>query len=204
MTLFRALVRVPALSGAAADSITNTWHFDIVGTPATEVANINTELTAFYTGLGTYRGDLHSWNSTEVRWYDMTDPKPRTPLFTSTLTTGTPASANNLPHELAICMSFKGQAISGVPVARTRGRLYLGPLSISALDATGRISSTAMAQVVTIGGNMRAASNSSLNWNWVVYSPTSGSTFTVQSGWVDHEFDVQRRRGFDPTSRSVF
>jgi hypothetical protein len=42
-------------------------------------------------------------------------------------------------------------------------------------------------------------------WTWIVVSEVAGlNDVIVTNGWVDNAFDIQRRRGVTPTSRSTF
>jgi hypothetical protein len=123
-----------------------------------------------------------------------------------------PESNASLPLEVSACLSFKGTlSIDGTAgpseAGRRRGRVYLGPLQT-------RVNTNASDKTPTISTNFRDActgaaaffSNSNLDLNifWVVWSPTAGDATRVHEGWMDDDFDTQRRRGEDATARTTF
>jgi len=149
--------------------------------------------------------------SCRIKLYNLTDPQPRTPALDTNLPLTTLGSTDVLPSEVAACMSFRGAPVSGVPAARRRGRVYIGPLNINAADAsTGRPELTFMTDVAAAGAAIIAL-NSALEAVWVVYSPTDDPTpdssstgVTIDNGYVDDAWDTQRRRGLRPTARITF
>jgi hypothetical protein len=113
---------------------------------------------------------------------------------------------STLPPELAICVSFRAALASGVNAARRRGRVYIGPLSDNAREGGGdpQVASAARIALAQDADDLLTASNASADWSWGVYSRTDGILRPVVAGWVDDAFDVQRRRGLEPTTRSTY
>jgi len=128
-------------------------------------------------------------------------------------------SGSSLPNEVALCQSFMSTAEDG-PVRRRRGRIYLGPFGEAFNDEDDVNHNGAPVQLLidmmaTAGSRMIETSNdgtiAGVSIPWVVYgrrkltTPThSASVHDVDSGWVDNEWDTQRRRGQKATSRTTF
>jgi hypothetical protein len=94
--------------------------------------------------------------------------------------------------------------VSGQPQARKRGRIYLGPFDTTQLNADGRILPACQTTIRNAAQALLTASDVALDWSWAVYSPTNASGVIVDNGWVDNEWDTQRRRGRAATTRSTF
>jgi hypothetical protein len=203
MTHYKVMITIPMTSGLPEDAAVNTWHCDALSLPGGYEDFVD-ELEVLYREIG----DLWSTkvDDTKVRAtvYRMADPTPRAPVFTRLLTGLTKGSAA-LPPEIAITCSFQGERTSGESQARRRGRVFLGPLSTvwtSTTDPT-----VAAANLTKISNAFNAfvgASDISATFDWCVYSPSDASLVPVNNGWVDNAFDVQRRRGTDPTTRSLW
>lgn len=211
MTLLRAQVRWQGYTNVPEDIYTNTLYFysDDTDPPATVAANKTAILTAFYQACftGNYFSPVVANSGHFVYWYNMADPEPRAPIYIGV--PGVPARGTQGYAEEASCvMSFQGERISGVPQARRRGRIYLGPLSLTAVSAS---SSSAFSFINTTFRNQVAAAaethllpGTEADGQWVVWSPTGLTTTPVVDGWVDNAVDTQRRRGSRYTGRQVF
>jgi hypothetical protein len=149
--------------------------------------------------------NLQNWAASNIKFYDLSDPKPRAPFYDANFTIGGTPQSSHLPRELAICLSFQGARVSGSAQARRRGRVYLGPLGLTSNDSTtGRPLAAAISSIQGAAGTLRSASGSGV-WTWIVVSEVAGlNDVIVTNGWVDNAFDIQRRRGVTPTSRSTF
>lgn len=208
MALGRVLAVLESGTGVPADSMTNTWYFegdfDDQGW-----GNVFDMLEDFYQDVGPNYSDEAFSGSVELKGYLMEDPLPRSPDETRTF--GFSASTTEtLPAEVALVMSFKAAPESGSSPARRRGRVYLGPFGVGGTEE-GRPASTLISAVATAGGELLAASNASINFKWVVYSPRTNASeplansfFDVVEGWIDDAWDTQRRRGWDPSTRTTF
>jgi len=219
MSTVRIQVRNRTKTGLPEDVITNTWFFDGSGdlvdpdNPAGAVANAAIgELDDFYQavagGFSSNLEDLWYWTA-----YDMSDPMPRTPCADGTF--AAPVSqvqGADLPSEIAVCLSFHGEYISGQKKARRRGRIFLGPLAQSSMEIVGnipRVKATYRTTIANAANDLRASNE--VVQSWAVYSPTTDltseldeATNDVVGGWVDNAFDVQRSRGQAPSARTTF
>jgi len=149
------------------------------------------------------------------------------PFFIASTFEGTGAG-QPLPQEVALCMSFKSADEDG-PLRRRRGRIYIGPLgeahNAEAVDGAGRPTEVLINAINFAASRLQdqasdiATEPVGSSTPWVVYSrPTtdawnathpgderlSGSFHRVTDGWVDNEWDTQRRRGLKATTRSTW
>ena len=210
-TLIQAQVIIQATSNITADNSTNTWHFysPLPFDPDDNV-NIVDMIKDFYsksydTGatVGSFLSPQVQPNA-DVKLYNMGDPTPRVPIFESSFSLSRPGSGTPLPQEVALVFSYQAQRQSGMSQARRRNRIYLGPLAQTALGTNGRPSEQIINAMARAGRELKKASDASLSWQWRVYSPTVGESFLVHDGWIDNSFDTQRRRGVDPTARTLW
>jgi len=228
MTIVRAQVTLPWTTGLPEDITVNTFHFFTEDSPpdTTQLDTIETQLVAFYNVASGVAGDAIGGflstllsrvaNACTIKYYDLEDAEPRAPLRTDTFTLIAQDSATSMPAEVSLCLSFQGVKASGIPQARRRGRVYVGPFIRAATvltDSTGRPTSALTASVADAGNAMHDALNVGASAvRWVVYSPKTdaeGGTPTdasivVDNGWCDDEWDILRSRGRRPTVRATF
>lgn len=205
MPIIRALVTLPATSALAEDAATNTLHFSAPGVNLTDEINlIHGNLTTFYQAIDTYLSPKLS-TTANVKYYDLDDPKPRPPKSEQTMGLAAfPGTA--LASELAVCLSYQAARVAGSDQAHRRGRIYLGPLNSSAAGTTTASDRPASSMLTAIGVAATALATDSFadGVPWHVYSPTLLSSAPVTDGWIDNAFDVQRRRGVQATSRTLW
>jgi len=149
---------------------------------------------------GTDQASVTAWN--------LYDPEPRAPVHYEEYTLAGSSTGDSLPLEVAACASFEGLPESGVNQARRRGRIFIGPLKASAgtLDGT-----TAPRLRNGFANDVCAAMKGLQAWTmaeggvWLVESRIDPALVTpVVRGWVDNDFDTQRRRSPRATSRSTW
>jgi hypothetical protein len=209
MATIRALCTHPMTSSIGRDAATNTFHFNTLTAWTTTIRiEIVAALKAFYDAAGAQRSQHLAPAQSHVAFYDLAMPKPRAPIEDVSLGLSTSQGTNAAPHEIALCVSYQAIRASGIPQARRRGRIYLGPFASSSMDGTnGRPSNTCRTAIVAGANALLSASNSAINWKWIIHSPTHPEaevTNTVTNGWVDDEWDIQRRRGLVATGRTIF
>jgi len=94
------------------------------------------------------------------------------------------------------------------PAARLRGRNYVGPLNLECVD----IQSTTLYPILNpdfIGSLIASSENiASLvvtQSPWGVWSRVAQEfNYPITGGWVDNEFDTQRRRGLSASARTIW
>lgn len=202
----------PAAEGE--DRYINTWHFinAVEGAETTAATAFQTALNNFYQAIDTHYSATLASVVPSVKFYDMSDPKPRVPFQEGTMSALSTGSGT-LPTEVALCLSYRAEMVSGGNPRRRRGRIYLGPFASSAGDtSTGRPTAACLLAVQTAAQVLIDASQASTDYEWVVYSraddPAETGTGTagrpVVAGYVDAAWDTQRRRGLDSGTRSTF
>jgi len=209
VTTHAALVTIPMTTAITEDTCTNTWHFQIATPVTADYVSIIAALKSFYDAWATHRSQAWDVTNARIRFYKLTDPKPRAPVYDALMGLSTSKGTDRMPAEVSVCMSYQGIRASGQSQARRRNRIYCGPFATNVLDGTaGKVSTVAKANIVGGAQGLLIASNAATAWKWTInssYLPEDGSQFVnVNNGWVDDAFDIQRRRGIDPQSRVAF
>lgn len=146
------------------------------------------------------------------------------PVTSSSITLGAATAGSDLPRECAAVLSFAGlhsgiaeDVPGGVPgpkgdthpAARHRGRVYLGPLNISALGAgtngpgiAAGMRNSMVAAGHTLGNSVTLLPG--LTSSWCVWSRVNHALYPIINGWADDAFDTQRRRGIKATNRTTW
>jgi hypothetical protein len=204
MAHIKAMVSLAMVSGIAEDSPVNTFHFS--GTNSIDTRDdIYTSLADFYDTMRLELADTVAQNGHRVKMYLMSDPEPRAPIRDQTFNLTSAPSGGPQASEVCLCLSFQGIRISGEPQAQRRGRIYFGPLDTTVVTSAGRPSSAFITKLAGAGEALRDAMLAGPGDGvWSVYSPTSESLTAVDNGWVDDAFDIQRRRGLAPSSRTTW
>lgn len=227
-TAVRITAIFPSQSGLPADECMSTFHFAAIGEVDVEPIGSFwvTQLQEFYDAntnfatasiLGFASADL---DSTAFRLeiapvvIATGDTAPQTLLpWTPT----TPANTGDaLPSEVALCCTFRTlsplnpELDPPVATASKRGRVYLGPFDADTADAALSYSRPSGPLIATVAeAAERLASHSNANGgdataaqgNFCTYSRARRVMIVVDAGWVDNEWDTQRRRGHDATNR---
>lgn len=202
MAIIRAISTMQAASGVPEDASVNVFHYGIV-TPGSEGATVLAAWQTFMRAIYTIFPSTVATTGHSLRLYDLADPQPRAPYYTGAWSFSAALTGSPLPSEVAICTSFQGARVSGQSQARRRGRMYLGPLDTGVMSAAGRFDPTQQATIATAMKTLVDSLESS-SITFGVYSPTDNALVTVENGWVDNAFDVQRRRGIVSTVRSLW
>lgn len=204
MPIYRVQQTIGTVDQVGANAATNTWYCE--ADDVTAAAAFCTELQTFYNSCRPDFSSLVRQNVHGYKVYDMADAVPRAPKIDSSFNLAVAPTGNPLPPEVAVCVSFQGVRQSGASQARRRGRIYLPFLNTSAIGADGRPTSTTLDRIRNAADVLVTASKTgSATWNWVVRSEAGGgAVVSVSDGWVDNEWDTQRRRGRVPVVRWVF
>jgi hypothetical protein len=154
-----------------------------------------------YTALAT---DLaNGWNTwsqsigeTTVKLYELGPLPPNDPKATVTLNAGMVA-AYSYPREIALCLSFSG----GPSRPTNRGRLYIPAGFLGGSTPALRPASTVRDKVAALVPIF--AGLGGVNVDWIVWSQKLKQATKVERWFVDDEWDIQRRRGGKPTTRTA-
>jgi hypothetical protein len=226
-TAYAHIVRVyKARTGLPRDACVNTWSFKSDVLPAGDLitqamANLQTIYTTVYNGVQSVEAYLSNVleddaNSVEMLGYDVTAHLDGSvtgpPLRTENQQRGNSQAIDNLPSEVAGCLSFRtaGAFAEGPPAgprlaARHRGRVYFGPLNLAALqqDVAQELEPVLNPDfIAALTGMAQADDINTGNVVWSVWSRANAAMGAVFSGFVDNEFDTQRRRGEKATVRT--
>ena len=208
------VVRSPHDSGLPKDVTINTFSINTAAEPIEDVELELSELIEdFYKQANTnhpidwYLSNVLT-SAFQIVAYDRADPEPRVPIWThnSTRSASWPGSSTPYPSEVAVTLSFQAAAVSGVPQASRRGRIFLGPLNPGAAAFTSGVARPAQIFIddLCVAAARLRADAITAGFRWQVWSPKLGSGADVASGWVDNALDTQRRRGEAATTRTIF
>lgn len=215
-------VTMPYQSGLPSDVVTN--DFAVQSTAGLETGVIealigfynSTEVTETFP-IASYIGPIVD-RTTDACKIDVYVIPPNngelgSPVATVNWTLGPTAAASSLPLEVACCLSFYAASGAGVLARRRRGRVFLGPLTGATLssDATLPIVGIAFIDALTRAASVLKDEVVAAGAVWCVWSrggqkpsPGAPGLFPIEAGWVDNEFDTQRRRAVKATARTTW
>lgn len=216
MGVARIQVTLNRRTGLPEDRVVNGFHFAnaIANVDATAADGLMDAVEIFYAAIDQLLGRQLSGTGT-IACYDLADATPRVPVLERNITPLTTA-VGGLVSEIACCLSYQAAPISGTPQARRRGRVFLGPLASSAWtqsDANDepRPATAAVNTVLTAAQTMAHVTIGADLWDHGTFSDTgyvqgAGDPFAffaeTAEFWIDDAFDVQRRRGVAPGTRT--
>lgn len=205
---FRAMMIFKHPTGLPEDVFVNSFVFrnETVGSDIGEVTDdIVAALVSFYSepvATGSSISSLMPGNvlvAPQVRVYDLGQAPPRDPeirvLDATAWLKGT--NAASMPYQVAACISWR----TAVNRPWGRGRTYIGPLTNGTIAQTAEVPRISTAARDTL---VQAADRflSGLNVKPVILGKLGPNLIT--GGWVDNEFDTQRRRSVEATDRLEF
>jgi hypothetical protein len=215
-------VVLPYTTGLPEDVAINTWHF--CGAGATDHTLAAGWLGAFYDSVGPRLSSAISRTTNAVTYnvYDLSRPKPNPPIavYNDTIPAKT-TNYVNMPGEVSLVGSYQAAPRAGYVQARRRGRVYLGPVAEDpSLTSVANPSSALVSALVAAMDTLWDSSEASSLCRWMQFSPTNAGGWMIpgqsgppnldagaspiDNGWVDNEWDTQRRRQTAATSRTVF
>lgn len=164
-------------------------------------------------------------NAAQILGYETTDLTGETPFgsptASSSFTLGAALVGQELPEEVCACISYNAD-LTNVPVSesnpspppaiirpqqRRRGRLYFGPLVAQAGGDTNNVYRPTTAFMTDIGLSFAFLADeiaSATTGELAVWSRADADLYPVVGGYVDNAWDIQRRRGPDPSTRITF
>lgn len=133
---------------------------------------------------------------------------PNAPYYETRRTLGAAGSTTSLPQEVALCSSIRGPFgfDSDPGASRQRGRVYIGPLAANAANTTAGVArpTDAFVDVLATATAQLAARLELAGGSLRIWSRADNGFHVVVGGWVDDEFDTQRRRGRKRTERVMW
>jgi hypothetical protein len=196
--LFRVINTMQMTSGLPDDASVNVFHLTGLAPFAAET-ELGVNWATFQNVIQSFYGDQVAQTGHSLRVYAMADPEPRRPVATITWGFSSAPTGETMPHEVALCLSYQGEPISGEEQASRRGRMYIGPLKVSEIG-DGRPFTTTL-EDITDGFAAFVDAMGTEGYQFVVYSRLHGTSTLPTSAWMDNAFDTQRRRGVAATSR---
>lgn len=203
-------------SGVPADQYVNTFHLLVGSVEPDSFPDVAVAVRKFWTfepggsqhSIIWYMNGQADEPGERIKIYDMGDPIPRQPLYDVQYTPGTfGAGALPMPSEVACCLSYAAVPVGGIPLASTRGRIYIGPLNVSTMadDSVDAVSRPSLAFRTRLTERGVGLANDLATIDpvciWVVHSETHNHNAGIVRFWADDAWDIQRRRGDPPTSR---
>lgn len=210
----RVTCKFPYLGGLPRDCSENVtwWSVPSDATTAADAAGMLTDhVTNFYTQAHTGGSSVSNYMASYINRSAATIEFQMVTIATG-IAVGDPItvpligmsnlpSGNSLPAEVALCISFGGSE-SGVPIASRRGRIYIGPLNVAAVaSATGYARPAQVFRDALTNAAQDHWDSPGAGWDMVVYSRKLRLITLIAGGWVDNEWDTQRRRGEAATAR---
>lgn len=204
MPHYRFQQQIQTADNTPANYATNTLHFFADDVAA--LSGVVTAVSTFYNTFRTRMSTLCRQNGHTYKIYDLADPEPRAPVLEGGWNFSAPPSNAPLPPETSLCLSFQSNKQSGVPQSRRRNRIFVPFIAANAAGTDGRPLPATVTELAGCGDALLASSDAATTWQWVIFStivPISAAP-PVDNGWVDNEWDTQRRRGRTSVSRTVF
>jgi hypothetical protein len=217
VTILRAQHQFQGDSGLPKDQFVNTFYFSTSGAATeTDYDNIQTLLGDFWTDdpagadlpLLDHMSGIADGAGASLKIYDMGDAEPRSPVRVHPFYYGSTGGAglSNLPAEVAVCLSYSADPVSGIPVGSLRGRVYIGPLNTNCMTASSsvypsQVKATFVTTLKDCGARLAFQASTLYDLTWGLWSAKLHSFHKITLCWVDNEFDTQRRRGGRATAR---
>nr|CRY97692.1 hypothetical protein [uncultured prokaryote] len=212
MAQVSAQVILKTTDNVPANFVTNTYHFRLTedssyGVDRHQLSSeeVAPALVGLYDDLSGVLGNL-AQTGHRIKFVDVEDPHPQYPYYEHTWGFANPINQAALPHEVCVVSSFEADIESGKNQASRRGRVFLGPISLSQCDNDGRLKATARSTIADAFHDFTGDEDNVgiSGWEWCVYSRTLSEFVNVAMGHVDNAFDTQRRRGISATVRTVW
>lgn len=212
MPRIKLVVNLPYTTGLPRDVSQQTWCFLIDSLEETSMNDICEVVSRFYNEpVGSFATSISRYFSSVIDrslcWidiYDVASVPTGPPIFSKAMTFGTAYAATSLPLEVALVNSFQGDKITSMPQSRRRGRNYLGPFNTYAMSADAGLPRPLLDLIVTMNAaskRLQEEAISDADAEWCVWSRTTDLFVPVTNGWVNNEWDTQRRREAKETDR---
>jgi hypothetical protein len=214
MAILTAQYIIQMNTNIPADAVINSFHFTTPGEVVLpiELDEIVAALKEFYDAFlpngnklaGILSGNDVSLQLRRIKIRKRQAIKPEPVLREVVYTSDAGGAVGAFPHEVALCLSYRGVTPAGISPRRRRGRIYLGPLSDAStlkISTGGDVRPTLFARttVQQAATRLRDRNGPAI---WSTYSTIDGAASPVINGWIDDAYDTQRRRGTDALQRT--
>lgn len=215
MTEFlQATVRLPFITGLPRDVAENTFAFKC-GAFETNIDTFQAALESFYNDtidgsapLAARLSSVIMRDQCSIVWRGVDDATGAQTSATTVRpwTLGDEPTGTSLPLEVALCLSYGTNTPFDTPVQRRRGRIYIGPLNGNQISVEDDLPAptSGLGLRMRKGAVMLKETLPPVGLGWSIWSRTDGELYPIEGGWVDNEFDTQRRRGVEATSRDLW
>lgn len=231
------VARFPSVSGQVEDRTENVIHLlGDSATYAADLAEAVSLFRDFWTvdtGAGQARpvaeylagAASRASNAASILAYVTSDLSGATPFgpaeHTLNFTLPAPAVAQSMPNEVAVVLSSHAD-LSGIPISevnpspppatirpaqRRKGRMFIGPLCISAGQGSSGIVSVSNTFATDLGlaaGRLQLNLITDTALEWAIWSRADAALYPVIGGYVDGAWDTQRRRGIASSTRTTW
>jgi hypothetical protein len=211
MALYRIQASLQDITLLAKDRYVNTYYVDDGASTTFVPADAAAAVAGFYMGITSYISPQVYTATGTVAVYRMSDPRPRAPIWTQPLVLNVTGAQAPLPAEVALCMTMHADPVP-LPVKPMswRGRVYIGPLNQSAMNApsaTGadrgsRPGAPFIHDLLAAGLTMANALEAT-GGRLCIASFKQHMAYPVANLSVDDAWDTQRSRGDRPGARSL-
>lgn len=220
MAILRSEVHLPFTTNLPKDVSINALHWSVDGDADNDanwdaIANL---VQAFWNdevggvAPGEYLSSIikRDTDACFIKFYDAeADPQVLLGQRNFTLA-ATPVAETNYPNEVAICLSLTCTPATIVPVRRRRGRMYVGPVNVG-VEGSRTVGGEEVPAVATgVRGVFAGACEAMATQTdsdfvaWGVWSTVNEALYVITGGFVDNDFDTQRRRQYPSTARTTW
>jgi len=188
-----------------ANFVTNTFCIEHGVHPDGD--EVKAAFKAAYDVIGSsYLSQQIAQNGHWIKLVDAIGTAPLYPWYESAWSLASAPSGTPLPPEVALCLSFQGERLSGQEQRRRRGRVYFGPLGNAVVSTNARPAAGFVQDLedfaIELASELAGLTQPGVLWS--VWSTTDTESVAITDGWVDDEFDTQRRRGRAYTTRNTW
>jgi hypothetical protein len=227
-TNVRIIAVTQSPTGLPKDKFESVWYFtDVASSDPLSVAKTGMiKLYDFFhtAKSGAFAGSVDQnlassvGNEMGFTAYDMAATEPRPEISVAGYVYTPLATSDPVPEEIALCLSY----YTDRNVVSHRGRIYIGPFNNEVLTGSGpsRPSANLVNQMAAGGTRLKVVGAPSISPTWAT-APTGGGTAlsttawalhsvklgtfaAILDGWVDDEWDGQRRRRVEASTRVTY
>lgn len=204
MPNYCAQVAIAAATGNTEDVAVNNFAIACDSSITTSIVDTwETEIIAFYEDMKTISAMLgRSQTGHTIKVYAADGSKPNYPIDEREWSFAGAVGSQELPQEVALCVSYANTTASAVPRARRRGRIYISGWASNRND-TGRPTSTLTTNMPLSYKNLCEGMNALSGVTAGVWSRVNSTVYPIDTIWCDNEWDTMRSRGGKSTSRNT-